>query len=104
MCSECRRYNARADIMNLEAHKRGLGILADLLTFGGSVLLAIDAPRRLKDLHAAKTHAEFQSALPGVRLVDKEEAIAKRSRIRGIAGIYSMAIGFLVQLILRLMD
>jgi hypothetical protein len=77
------------------------GLLADVCTFAGSLMLALDAPRRLRDWEEAQRVRQLKGKLPGVRITNAEEIQAQRSAFNGIWGTRLLATGFFFQLIVR---
>lgn len=88
----------------IEAHRFSLGLLADSLTFLGAILLARDAFLRLREIKRTRTDAEFRREFPQLNLTDEEFAAALRSVRWALAGFCLLLLGFLCQLLLRMME
>ncbi len=82
----------------------GLKVLVDLLTFAGSVTLAVDAFLRRGQLAELKKDRELRRMKPGLRLRDREMKQAQESVRRAIWGIGMVAAGFLLQLVVRFVE
>lgn len=88
----------------IEVHHGTIGILADTLTFLGACILARDALLRLKELKSKRIDAEFRRQFPRLNLTDSEWKAAEVSLKWSLAGFVLLILGFLAQLILRLME
>ena len=82
-----------------------IGLSADLLTFGGGLLLARDAFLHLKDLQDRRVDEEFErrfgKRLPLKNTKEQEAKTAVKLAIRGGA---ILLIGFILQILARLGD
>jgi hypothetical protein len=88
----------------IETHRVLIGILADTSTFLGGSLLARDAFLRLKDLKKKRIDEEFRREFPRLNLTDDEWKAAILSLRWALAGFVLVAVGFLFQLLLRLIE
>jgi hypothetical protein len=88
----------------IAAHRLSLGILADTLTFLGGTILTRDAFMRLKELEKNRTDTRFRSEFPRLNLTDEEWKAALVSVRWELAGFVLLVMGFLAQLLLRLLD
>ena len=87
-----------------EAHRLAIGIVADSLTFLGSVILTRDALLRLKDLRNKRTDEKFRRRFSDLNLTDEEWKEATVSVRWAVAGCFLLAAGFLLQLVLRILE
>jgi hypothetical protein len=85
----------------LEVHKTVIGVWADGLTFLGGACLAKDAFGKLRELKRVRTDSAFRERFPTLNLTDKEWKAAIASRWWALVGFGLVAVGFLLQLILR---
>lgn len=79
-----------------------IGILADSLTFVGGAILTRDAFLRLTELKKSRIDVRFSAEFPRLNLTDEEWKAAVVSLRWALAGFLLIAIGFLAQLLLRL--
>lgn len=80
------------------------GLGADLLTFGGGLLLARDAFWRLKELNETNVDQRFSKQFPKVNLVDPAAARAKMSERWALRGLGLLVVGFALQIISRFLE
>lgn len=87
----------------LKAQKLYIGLAADILTFGGGLLLARDAFRHLIDLRADQLEAAFRKRFSRLasRLADNREAEAKGATRMAYRGLALLLAGFLCQILSR---
>jgi hypothetical protein len=88
----------------IEGHRAWLGILADSLTFLGGVILARDAFLRLNELKKSRIDVRFLREFPRLNLTDEEWKAALVSVRWTVAGFGLIVVGFLAQLLLRLVE
>jgi hypothetical protein len=88
----------------LQAHHVQIGILADFLTFVGGFILARDAFLRLKELKKHRVDTRFSAEFPRLNLTDDEWDAAVLSLRWTLAGFALLLLGFLLQLLLRLIN
>jgi len=88
----------------IEAHRVSIGILADSLTFLGGLILIRDAFRRLKELNKNRIDVRFRTEFPRLNLTDDEWKAAVVSVRWTLAGFVLLLVGFLSQLLLRLIE
>jgi hypothetical protein len=88
----------------IQVHRAWLGILADSLTFVGGVILARDAFLRLNELKRSRIDVRFLREFPRLNLTDEEWRAALVSLRWSLAGFGLMVIGFLAQLLVRLVE
>ena len=88
----------------IAAQHRPIGILADALTFLGGALLARDAFTRLKELKKSRIDVRFRSEFPRLNLTDEEWKTALISVRWALAGFSLIVLGFLAQLLLRILE
>jgi hypothetical protein len=88
----------------VELHRVLIGIAADSLTFLGGAILTRDAFLRLKELNRSRIDARFREEFPRLNLTDDEMKAAVVSLRWTLAGLFLMAVGFLTQLLLRVID
>jgi hypothetical protein len=90
----------------LQPYKLYVGIAADVLTFGGGLLLARDAFRHLVDLRAAQLESAFQRRFSrlGKKLADTRAVEAKRASSMAYRGLALLMLGFLCQILTRFAD
>jgi len=88
----------------IEVHRISFGILADSLTFLGACILARDAFLRLRDLKSKRIDEEFRRQFPKLNLSDAEWGAAVVSTKWTLAGFVLLLLGFLLQLVLRLLE
>jgi len=88
----------------IEAHLVSIGIFADTLTFLGGCLLARDAFLRLKELKSKRIDEGFRREFPRLNLTDDEWMSAVASLRWALAGFVLLVLGFLAQLLLRLIE
>ena len=81
-----------------------LGILADSFTFLGGLILARDAFLRLKELKKHRIDVRFLREFPRLNLTDEEWRAALVSVRWTLAGFGLIVVGFLAQLLLRLVE
>jgi len=81
-----------------------MGVLADTLTFLGGCILARDAFLRLKELNRKRVDDEFRRQFPRLNLTDDEWKAAAASMRWALAGFVLVVLGFLFQLLLRLVE
>jgi hypothetical protein len=86
------------------AHHVCLGILADTLTFLGGCILTRDAFLRLKELNGKRIDQEFRRQFPRLNLTDEEWKAAVVSLRWAVTGFVLLVLGFLAQLLLRLIE
>jgi len=88
----------------IEAHRLAIGILADLLTFVGGVILSRDALLRLMELRKQRTDEEFRRRFAGLNLTDEEWRGAVVSVRWALAGCLMLVVGFFLQLMERIIE
>ena len=88
----------------IEGHRVALGIIADSLTFLGGLILARDAFLRLRDLKESRMDVRFRREFPRLNLTDEEWRAALVSVRWTLAGFGLIVVGFLAQLLLRLVE
>jgi hypothetical protein len=88
----------------IEAHRVSIGILADSLTFIGGSILTRDAFLRLKELNKNRIDVRFRTEFPRLNLTDDEWKTALISVRWALAGFVLLLVGFLFQLLLRLIE
>ncbi len=88
----------------LHANHALIGIFADSLTFLGGFILARDAFLRLKELKKNRVDTRFRTAFPRLNLTDEEWNAAAASLRWTLAGFVVLLAGFLLQLLLRLIE
>lgn len=86
------------------AHRLAIGILADALTFLGGCILARDAFLRLNELKSKRIDDQFRRQFPRLNLTDDEWKSAMVSLKWALAGFVLLVLGFLAQLLLRLVE
>ena len=87
-----------------EAHRVTLGILADLLSFLGGIILSRDAFLRLRELRKQRIDEEFRRRFSGLNLTDEEWQDAVVSVRWALAGFVLLVSGFFLQFIERILD
>jgi hypothetical protein len=87
----------------VRTYKLYVGLAADVLTFGGGLLLARDAFRHLVDLRAEQLEAAFRQRFTrlGKKLADTKEAEAKSASRMAYRGLAFLVLGFLCQILTR---
>ena len=88
----------------IEGHRVALGILADSLTFLGGLILTRDAFLRLRELKKSRMDLRFRREFPRLNLTDEEWRAALVSVRWTVAGFGLIVVGFLAQLLLRLVE
>ena len=88
----------------LQAHRLGIGILADFITLAGGVVLSRDALLRLRELRDQRTDRGFRTRLARLNLTDEELSDALVSVRWAFAGCILLVIGFFLQLVVRLLE
>lgn len=88
----------------LHANHVCVGILADSLTFLGGFILARDAFLRLRELKKSRIDARFRREFPRLNLTDDEWRAAVVSLRWTLAGFVLLLLGFLTQLVVRLIE
>jgi hypothetical protein len=88
----------------MQLHRVPIGIVADSLTFSGGAILTRDAFVRLKELNRNRLDARFRQEFPRLNLTDDELKAAVVSLRWTLAGVVLMVVGFLLQLLLRLIE
>jgi hypothetical protein len=88
----------------MEMHRGLIGIVADSLTFFGGAILTRDAFLRLKELNRNRIDARFREEFPRLNLTDDELKAAVVSLRWTLAGFVLIVVGFLAQLLLRLIE
>jgi hypothetical protein len=81
-----------------------VGILADLFTFAGGLILARDAFQRLKELNEDRIIEHFRSRFPNLNLADPAERRARMSARWAARGLILLAIGFALQILSRCLE
>ena len=87
----------------IRAQQVAIGILADSLTFCGGVILTRDAFLRIKELNRNRIDSRFREEFPRLNLTDEELRAALVSLRWTLAGVVLMVVGFLFQLLLRVL-
>jgi hypothetical protein len=88
----------------IEGHRVALGILADSFTFLGGLILTRDAFLRLRELKKSRVDVRFLREFPRLNLTDEEWKAALVSVRWTLAGFGLIVVGFLAQLLLRLVE
>jgi hypothetical protein len=88
----------------IAAHRLLIGIFADTVTFLGGCLLARDAFLRLRELKKERVDARFRAEFPRLNLTDDEWRAAVVSLRWAFAGFVLLVLGFLMQLLLRVVE
>jgi hypothetical protein len=88
----------------IHLHSPWVGILADSLTFIGGSILTRDAFLRLRELKKNRVDVQFRAEFPRLNLTDDEFKAALASVRWALAGFVLLLLGFLAQLLLRLME
>jgi hypothetical protein len=81
-----------------------VGLGADLLTFGGGLVLARDAFSRLKELNESKVDERFSKQFPNVNLVDPAAVRARMSERWAYRGLALLILGFGLQIASRFLE
>jgi hypothetical protein len=87
----------------LKANKLFLGLAADILTFGGGLLLARDAFFHLADLRRDQVEAAFRQRFRrlSAKMRDPREAEAKEAVRWAVRGLLLLVVGFVCELATR---
>jgi hypothetical protein len=80
------------------------GILADSLTFAGGCILTRDAFLRLRELRRSRLDERFKAKFSRLNLTDAEWEAAVTAMRWTFAGFGLMVLGFLLQLMLRMVE
>jgi hypothetical protein len=88
----------------IHLHSLWIGVLADSLTFAGGFILTQDAFLRLRELRKSRVDVRFRAEFPHLVLTDDEFKAAVASVRWALAGFVLLLLGFLAQLLLRLIE